>query len=303
MGNLLGGPKRSASEQSAKVLISDFEFKLGDMGLAKSFGSLTELAQTFAGTPLAMAPEMIAGGQYSHKADIWSLGTLLFHMLTGSHPFTGRNMQDLKKNLRTGAYKIPRHIHLSVECLDFMNSCLRLDSGQRKDWDELLAHPFLMIDDHPGSDNTMRPIHLLHGMKNANESLLMDARKSYNLFEVYQNLLLKNIEQQINSGDATHAKEEAPGFNPELYQNFQKLNHNDKMPYKIDNEPKHRQRNQQEQLKPEFCHPPTQIAHHQNADQRGTPQFGQEGKQDRFQETKPNYQFPHPKKTAINQAN
>jgi len=41
--------------------ITDFEFKLGDMGLARSMSPSSPLADTFAGTPLAMAPELING--------------------------------------------------------------------------------------------------------------------------------------------------------------------------------------------------------------------------------------------------
>jgi len=65
-------------EGAAGNQIRDFEFKLGDMGLAKSMDSPNSMNDTFAGTPLAMAPELINGNQYSYKADVWSLGTLLF---------------------------------------------------------------------------------------------------------------------------------------------------------------------------------------------------------------------------------
>jgi len=64
-------------------------------------------------------------------------------MLTSSHPFTGRDMNELQANLKKGAYKIPKNVELSPDCLDFLNSCLRFDTVQRKDWEELLHHAFL----------------------------------------------------------------------------------------------------------------------------------------------------------------
>ena len=115
--------------------ISDFEFKLGDLGLAKNFIDESELQATCCGTPLYMAPEVINGFMYNHKADVWSLGTLLFQMLTGEYPFHGKDMNELKRNLKQGVYKIPKHTQVSPECMDFLNCCLRLDSDKRKSWD------------------------------------------------------------------------------------------------------------------------------------------------------------------------
>ena len=124
-------------------VISDFEFKLGDFGLAKQVFSKLDLNQTFAGTPLTMAPELVIENQYDYSAEVWSVGILLFQILTGNHPFNGKNMQDLQNKLKKGVYKIPKHIRISCECMDFLHSCLRFESAKRKDWDALLKHPFL----------------------------------------------------------------------------------------------------------------------------------------------------------------
>ena len=96
------------------------------------------------GTPLNMAPEVLVGNLYDLKADVWSLGTVLFQMLTGEYPFEGRDMDDLKQNHAQGVYKVPSHIKVSASCLDFLNSCLRFESEKRKSWDELLEHPFML---------------------------------------------------------------------------------------------------------------------------------------------------------------
>ena len=127
--------------------IDTFEFKLGDLGLAKSRAELNgpaELCETMCGTPLNMAPEVMLGALYDDKADVWSLGTVLFQILTGDYPFLGRDFEDLKHNIKQGKYRIPKHISLSAACLDFLNSCLRYDADKRKGWDELLRHPFLL---------------------------------------------------------------------------------------------------------------------------------------------------------------
>ena len=179
LDNILANRKQGAPGTQ----ICDYEFKLGDMGLAKQVESKTAMNSTFAGTPLAMAPELINGKQYSFKADVWSLGTLLFQLLTGTHPFTGRNMEELKSNIKKGAYKIPRDIELSVECIDFLNSCLRFDTIKRKDWLELRNHMFL------SQQRLFR--------ENTRESFELNVRQSMNLHQVYQNKLLQQIEKKL----------------------------------------------------------------------------------------------------------
>ena len=124
--------------------IEDFEFKVGDLGLAKAIGSPNDWIQTMCGTPVCMAPEVVAGCLYNYKVDVWSLGTLLFNLITGTYPFKGKTIGELKENLRIGAYKIPRDVVISLECLHFLNSCLRFDHSKRKDMHELFSHPFLL---------------------------------------------------------------------------------------------------------------------------------------------------------------
>ena len=79
------------------------------------------------GTPLVMAPEVLNGKRYNHKADVWSLGIVFFEMLVGFTPFTGRDKPDLKRNLERGQYGLPKNIKLSLEGLDFLNVCLQFE--------------------------------------------------------------------------------------------------------------------------------------------------------------------------------
>ena len=99
------------------------EIKIADLGFAKEVkeGDMTE---TMCGTPLVMAPEVLNGKLYDHKADVWSLGIVFFELLTGFTPFTGIDKNDLKKNLEKGIYKLPKQLQLSLAGLDFLNGCL-----------------------------------------------------------------------------------------------------------------------------------------------------------------------------------
>ena len=90
------------------------------MGLAKQLRSLDQLQNTYAGTPLNMAPEIIKREQYDYKADVWSLGTLLFQLLVGYTPFPANYESELVNKLSVGNYEIPSEANVSLECTNFI---------------------------------------------------------------------------------------------------------------------------------------------------------------------------------------
>jgi NIMA (never in mitosis gene a)-related kinase len=56
--------------------------KLGDFGIAKVLSNTGELASTQIGTPYFMSPEILNNLRYNNKTDIWSLGCVLFEMMS-----------------------------------------------------------------------------------------------------------------------------------------------------------------------------------------------------------------------------
>jgi len=121
------------------------KFKMADLGFARRLQD-DELAETSCGTPLLMAPEVLKGETYNHKADIWSIGCIFYELLCGFVPFTGRNYEDLKSNLEKGAYFIPKTVKLSVEGLQFLSKCLQYSTVDRCDWQELCLDPYITND-------------------------------------------------------------------------------------------------------------------------------------------------------------
>ena len=60
---------------------------IGDFGISRLMTETFDLAKTKIGTPLVMAPEIWEGMKYNQKSDIWSLGCVLFKMMTLHYPF------------------------------------------------------------------------------------------------------------------------------------------------------------------------------------------------------------------------
>ena len=82
----------------ANILINnDLVVKLGDFGFAKHFED-NSLLQSYCGTPITMAPEILKREKYNEKCDIWSLGIILYQMIFGKAPFDpqrGASISDL----------------------------------------------------------------------------------------------------------------------------------------------------------------------------------------------------------------
>jgi len=106
---------------------------LTDFGLSKEMVNTPNAARTFCGTPEYLAPEILQGVGHGKPVDWWSLGTLVFEMLTGLPPFYSRNMNHmyekiLKAELRCPTYLAPDVVDL-IQKLLVRDPVRRLGSG------------------------------------------------------------------------------------------------------------------------------------------------------------------------------
>ncbi|XP_076386792.1 serine/threonine-protein kinase unc-51-like protein Atg1 isoform X3 [Megachile rotundata] len=117
--------------------------KIADFGFAR-FLQDGVMAATLCGSPMYMAPEVIMSLQYDAKADLWSLGTIVFQCLTGKAPFQAHTPHALKlfyeKNANLGP-KIPAGT--SPELSDLLMGLLRRNARDRMPFDEFFGHAFL----------------------------------------------------------------------------------------------------------------------------------------------------------------
>lgn len=114
------------------LLDSEGHVKLSDFGLAKSNQSFTS---SFCGSPLYIAPETIKGEKQTFAVDWWSLGVLIYEMLTGSPPFWSSDNKTLLKKIIQKQFKMSEKISeeakdLITKLLD-INPLTRLGSGSR----------------------------------------------------------------------------------------------------------------------------------------------------------------------------
>jgi serine/threonine protein kinase len=97
------------------IFFNDGKVKLGDFGFCKMLE--VNMAQTMLGSPIYMAPEILKEEIYTLKADIWSLGVVLFEMLFGYCPFESSSISQLINVIKDTELRIPKEINpISNEC-------------------------------------------------------------------------------------------------------------------------------------------------------------------------------------------
>ncbi|KDO16207.1 CAMK/CAMKL/AMPK protein kinase, partial [Saprolegnia parasitica CBS 223.65] len=112
--------------------------KIVDFGLSNTHEQ-NRLLRTACGSPCYAAPEMIEGKMYvGPKADIWSLGVILFAMVCGFLPFEDNNTSILYKKILSGQYKTPNYISSLVQ--DLIRKILETDPIKRFSLDDIRDH-------------------------------------------------------------------------------------------------------------------------------------------------------------------
>ncbi|XP_053519787.1 serine/threonine-protein kinase MARK2-like [Artibeus jamaicensis] len=122
------------------LLDADHNIKLADFGLSKEF-SKSKLT-SFCGTVTHIAPEILSNRPYDGpKADIWSLGVILYNIVTGRLPFDGDNFGEVKKRVLRGHFLLPRFV--SEECQNLLRSIMTLDPTERPTLEDIIKDPWV----------------------------------------------------------------------------------------------------------------------------------------------------------------
>ncbi|KAJ3254121.1 serine/threonine protein kinase psk1 [Boothiomyces macroporosus] len=121
------------------MLDNDGHIKLTDFGLSK----VAIDAHTICGTIEFMAPEILQEQPYGKVVDYWSLGIMLYDMLTGSPPFTGSNRKKIMENVVKKKPMFPKY--LTTTSRDLLTKLLKKHPGVRlgsQGIDQIKSHQF-----------------------------------------------------------------------------------------------------------------------------------------------------------------
>ncbi|KAM4642319.1 MAP/microtubule affinity-regulating kinase 4 isoform 2-T2 [Discoglossus pictus] len=129
------------------LLDAEANIKIADFGFSNEFTPGGKL-DTFCGSPPYAAPELFQGKRYNGpEVDVWSLGVILYTLVSGSLPFDGQNLKELRERVLRGKYRVP--FYMSTDCESVLRRFLVLNPSKRCTLEQIMNDKWLNI----GYDN------------------------------------------------------------------------------------------------------------------------------------------------------
>lgn len=144
--------------------------KLTDFGLSFVKGGVgsDSMMQSVCGTPIYMAPEVIDDLGYSQQCDIWSIGVIMYTLLTGRPPFLAETEEKLYELIKKGEvdFSDPCWETCHESAKNLLLGMLKVDPAYRRTAKEILNHPWIT-----GDSEASEPSNVLELMKMYREEL------------------------------------------------------------------------------------------------------------------------------------
>mmetsp|Transcript_26040 Transcript_26040/g.71417 ORF Transcript_26040/g.71417 Transcript_26040/m.71417 type:complete len:355 (+) Transcript_26040:634-1698(+) len=125
----------------------DSQVKIADFGFAKKVYDENSLT-TQCGTPGYVAPEILEGRKYDQRADMWSVGVILYILLGGYPPFIENTQRELFRKIKRGDYEFHEEYWgtVSTEARTLIGSLLTVDPKKRLTAEDALTNPWIRGD-------------------------------------------------------------------------------------------------------------------------------------------------------------
>jgi len=179
------------------LLDSEMNIKIADFGFSNEFVPGNKL-DTFCGSPPYAAPELFQGKKYDGpEVDVWSLGVILYTLVSGSLPFDGSTLRELRERVLRGKYRIP--FYMSTDCENLLKKFLVLNPSRRASLEVIMKDKWMNMgfeEDElkpyiePVQDwNDLKRIEILQGM-GFSQSVVEEALKQQKFDDCYASYLL-----------------------------------------------------------------------------------------------------------------
>lgn len=176
--------------------------KLLDFGLS-NFYRHDELLNTFCGSLYFAAPELLSGTVYmGPEVDVWSLGIILYVLVTGNVPFDDKNLSILHAKIKACQLQISDR--LSSHCRDLLSRMICRDPERRATMEQVLNHPWVAMTASPPPSYKPPTRPPLRPLDEAVISLLVrDFDMQYDELEIRRILLEESLNRDWNRLPAT----------------------------------------------------------------------------------------------------
>ncbi|KAH8346650.1 hypothetical protein KR084_007487 [Drosophila pseudotakahashii] len=135
------------------LLDQHMNIKIADFGFGNTFDPNAQL-ETFCGSPPYAAPELFMGRKYAGpEVDAWSLGVVLYTLVSGSLPFDGGTLKELRERVLRGKYRVPYYI--SMDCENLMRKFLVLNPAKRTSLSAVMSDKWINLGHEEG--DRLRP--------------------------------------------------------------------------------------------------------------------------------------------------
>ncbi|KJZ74799.1 hypothetical protein HIM_05916 [Hirsutella minnesotensis 3608] len=122
------------------LITADLQIKIADFGMAALHQTANHQLATACGSPHYAAPELLKNRQYrGDRADIWSLGVILYAMLSATLPFDDPDLRVMMAKTKKGHYEMPKC--LTPEAEDLIRRMLQVNPDRRISLKDIWKHP------------------------------------------------------------------------------------------------------------------------------------------------------------------
>ncbi|EAS04482.1 kinase domain protein (macronuclear) [Tetrahymena thermophila SB210] len=121
---------------------TSWDIKIIDFGLSRQFNSNDKKHMSVVGTPLYVAPEIIGEKNYEKECDNWSLGVIMYILLSGREPFYAKSLKEVYDKIRNQRYDFNDSCweNITKQAKDLISKLLTVDPKKRFTCEQALKH-------------------------------------------------------------------------------------------------------------------------------------------------------------------